>query len=64
MVGDIISVMGWLLLLVGLFCFLLVLGKFLGKEPLHFAIKSVVVLAAIGFAGFVLLIVMTLLSSH
>jgi hypothetical protein len=41
-----------------------VIGVVLGKEPLPFAIKSVVVLAAVGFAGFVLLIVMTLLTSH
>ena len=56
--------MGWLLLLVGLFCFLLVLGVFLGKDPLSFAISGVVVLAAVGFAGFVLLIGWALLFSH
>ena len=62
--GDIILAMGWLILLVGLFCFLLVVGAVLGKDPFSFAISGVVVLAAVGFAGFVLLIVMTLLSSH
>ena len=55
--------MGWILL-IGLFCFLLVIGAVLGKEPLHFAIGSVVVLAAICFAAFVLFIGWTLLSSH
>ncbi|MFZ1074981.1 MAG: hypothetical protein WAN50_01265 [Minisyncoccia bacterium] len=56
--------MGWLILLIGLFCFLLVLGVVLGKDPLSFAISSVVVLAAAGFAGFLLLIGWALLFSH
>lgn len=55
--------MGWILL-IGLFCFLLVLGAVLGKEPLPFAISSVVVLGAIAFAGVVLLIGWVILTSH
>jgi len=55
--------MGWILL-IGLFCFLLVLGAVLGKEPLPFAIGSVVVLGAIVFVGFVLLILNALFTSH
>jgi hypothetical protein len=54
----------WWILLIGLFCFLLVLGAVFGKEPLPFAIKSVVVLAAVCFAGFVLIIGYALLSMH
>jgi hypothetical protein len=55
--------MGWLLL-IGLFCFLLVVGAVMGKDPLHFAISSAVVLGAVAFGGFVLLIGWVLLSSH
>lgn len=50
------------LFLLGLFCFLLVLGFLWGKEPLSFALISLVVIAAIGFAGFILMIGWALLS--
>jgi len=53
-----------LLLLIGLFCFLLVIGAVLGKDPFSFAISSAVVLAALCFIGFVGIIIWTLLSSH
>ncbi|HEY4516680.1 MAG TPA: hypothetical protein VJG64_01935 [Candidatus Paceibacterota bacterium] len=56
--------MGWILLLAGLFCFLLVLGVILGKDPFSFAIGGVVVLGAICFAAFVLIIGWALLGSH
>ncbi len=50
------------LFLLGLFCFLLVVGFLLGKDPLSFALISLVVIAAIGFAGFILFGAWVLLS--
>ena len=41
--------------LLGLFCFLLVIGAMMGKKPMEFALKSGVVLAAVVFVGYVLL---------
>ena len=46
-------------LLIGLVCFLLVLGWFLGKNPIGFTIIALIILGAIAFiiiAGYVLLI--------
>jgi hypothetical protein len=51
--------MGWLLL-IGLFCFLLVLGAILGKEPFPFAIGSAVVLAALCFVAVVVFVIYAL----
>jgi hypothetical protein len=56
--------MGILLFIIGLFCFLLVLGAMFGKNPLTFATQSAVVIVAICFVGFVLLIGYLLLNSH
>ena len=48
--------MVWLLLLLGLFCFLLVLGFFVSDDPAAFAMKSLVVLGALAFISVVLVI--------
>ena len=61
--GCYYSAMGLLLFLVGLFCFLLVVGAIVGKEPFSFAVVGVVVLAALCFAVFVLLIIGALIHS-
>ncbi len=52
--------------LIGLFCFLLVVGFFAtgGENPFGFAIMAMVVLAALVFAGFILMMGGMLLSSH
>lgn len=44
-------------LIVGLFCFLCVLGYFFSDKPAVFAFKGLVILAALGFAAFVLFII-------
>jgi hypothetical protein len=54
--------MGWLLL-IGLFCFLLVVGALIGKEPFSLAISSVVVLAALCFVAVVVFVIWALAHS-
>jgi len=49
--------MFFLLIAIGLFCFLLVLGKILGKQPTKFAVSGLVVLGALIFIWFVITIV-------
>jgi len=58
------NIVMFILFLIGLFCFLLVLGFMLGKEPLAFALVSLVVLVAICFVGFIGLIAWAIFSSH
>ena len=54
--------MGIIALIIGLFCFLCVLGYFFSEEPAAFAFKGLVLLAALGFAAFVLFIIYLLMS--
>jgi hypothetical protein len=56
----------FILFLIGLFCLLLVIGFFVtgGQASLSFAVKSVVVLAALAFVGFIGLIAWMVLSYH
>ncbi len=64
--------MGWynfttmILFLIGLFCFLLVVGFFFtgGKAPLSFAVMALVALAALAFVGFVGIVLWAIFFSH
>ena len=53
-----------LFLILGLFCFLLVVGYLVtgGKDSLRFAIKGMVALAAIAFVGFLIVIIYAIFS--
>ena len=53
-----------ILFLIGLFCLLLVIGAVLGHNPFSFALSSAVVIGAICFVGFIILIAWALLGSH
>jgi cytochrome c oxidase assembly factor CtaG len=48
--------MGWFLL-IGLFCLLAVIGYFITGRPLSFAVGGIVLLAAIVFVLFVILVI-------
>ena len=54
------------LLLIGLFCFLLVVGFFVtgGENPFGFAVMALVVLAALGFMWFISVILQAMLFPH
>ncbi len=56
----------FILFLIGLFCFLLVLGFFLtgGKAPLNFAVMGMVALAALAFVGFIGVVAWAIFFSH
>ena len=43
--------MGWLIF--GLICVLLIIGSFFTHRPVKFTIASVIVLGALGFIGFI-----------
>jgi len=55
-----------LIFLIGLFCFLLVIGFFItkGKSPLSFAVGSMIVLAALAFVAFIGMVIYLLLTAH
>ncbi len=55
-----------MIFLIGLFCFLLVIGVFVtgGKSPVPFAVISMIVLGALVFVGFIGLILYIILSSR
>lgn len=48
--------MATIALIIGLYCFLCVIGYFFSEEPAVFAFKGLVIVAALGFAAFVLFI--------
>jgi cytochrome c oxidase assembly factor CtaG len=52
------------LFLIGLFCFLLVLGALFGKHPLTFAASGLVILGALCFIGFIGIIIWALVNAH
>jgi len=51
------------LFLIGLFCFLLVLGAIFGKHPFTFAASGLVILAALCFVGFIGLIIWAIVTA-
>ena len=44
-------------LIIGLFCFLCIIGYFFSEEPATFAFKGLVIIAGLGFAAFVLFLI-------
>ncbi len=54
----------WLLLIIGLFCFLLVIGKIFGKPPLQFALYGFVILGAALFVYVVITIISVIISGQ
>ena len=53
-----------LLFLIGLFCFLMVVGAILRKKPFEFAASGLVILVAICFIGFILLMIWAFATMH
>ena len=55
-----------ILFIIGLFCFLLVVGFFVagGDNALAFAGGSMIFLGAVAFVGFVLVVLYAILTSH
>ena len=52
------------LFLIGLFCFLMVLGAIFGKHPLTFATYGLVILGTLCFVGFVGLIIWAIVTAR